>query len=87
MYRYHTIRPDLLPATSPGAFGFVLPVLHLLFWLVIVVLIVRLLSRHRHFDHRLHAHGQTSALDIAKTRYAKGEVTKAEFEALKKDLL
>ena len=35
--------------------------------------------------HRADASGE-SALDIAKKRYAKGEITKREFEELKNDL-
>jgi putative membrane protein len=38
-------------------------------------------GRWMHGDH--HGH---SALDIAKERYAKGEINKAEYEQIKKDL-
>lgn len=51
----------------------------LLFWAVIIWVIASL------FKH----HDQTSepeSLEILKTRYAKGEITKKEFEEMKKDL-
>ncbi len=54
----------------------------LVFLLVLVVVIVHLRG------HNLH-HGfssKTEPIDIAKERYAKGEITKEQFEQLKKDL-
>ena len=55
------------------------------FWLLLLVIgaivVIRLLSSHEvGHNHR------TAPLDIAKERYAKGEVTKEQFEQLKKDL-
>ena len=57
------------------------------FWIVFLVLIcvviMRVLRGHDH--HTYHNHG-SDPLDIAKERYAKGEITKEQFEQLKKDL-
>ena len=53
------------------------------FWALIIALVVWLIVR-------VTRSGQQSAsqdpLEIAKARYAKGEITKKEFEQLKKDL-
>jgi len=54
-----------------------------IFWALIIALVVWLIVR-------LARSGKQSAsqspLEIAKARYAKGEITKEEFEQLKKDL-
>jgi len=53
--------------------------LNILFWILIIagaVLIVQWLS----------GRGKDSALEILKKRYAKGEIDKAAFERMKKDL-
>lgn len=59
--------------------------LMMLFWAVLIVLVTVFVVRG------LHTHdnsGSTSgdAVEIAKKRYAKGEISKEEFEQLKKDL-
>jgi len=56
----------------------------ILFWVLIifgVVYLVRLLTRDKE-EKQQHA----SPLDILKKRYARGEITKEEFEKVKSDL-
>ncbi|MBI2845704.1 MAG: SHOCT domain-containing protein [Chloroflexi bacterium] len=55
------------------------------FWIGIILLAVWAV---REFLPRSQAtNGSASALDIAKARYARGEISKAEFEELKKGLV
>lgn len=65
--------------------GYGMWVLWLIFWILIVVGIVLLIKY-------LWEHGgikveQESALEILKKRYAKGEISKEEFEEKKKDIV
>ncbi len=59
-----------------------------IFWLVIIGLIIWLLinqsNRNRNQNY-LNPHLE-SPLDILKKRYAKGEITKEQFEQMKKDI-
>ncbi len=59
--------------------------LMMLFWAVIIVLVVVLVIRLLKSHETVSRH-RTDPLDIAKERYAKGEIKKDEFEQLKKDL-
>jgi putative membrane protein len=66
-------------------FGWFMPVLMILFWgLVIwgVVALVRGLSGPKYYD----SSAEGSALEILKRRYARGEVSKREYEEKKKEL-
>lgn len=67
-----------------GGFGF--GWLSMLFWWVFIILaivaIVKWLSNNQNSTKR----EGDNALDILKERYAKGEVTKEQFEQMKKDL-
>jgi putative membrane protein len=59
--------------------------LMVLFWIAVIIAIVYIV---RSFSRSSVGHprpGET-ALDIAKKRYAKGEITKEEFDRLKEDL-
>lgn len=65
----------------------------LLFWVLVIWAIFALVrgvsgvSGHGCWHHRdEHEHKKNSALDILKERYAKGEISKDEFEKMKKDL-
>ncbi len=56
----------------------------ILFWGAIVALIVWAIRRST--GHRMDDIHTRSPLDIAKERYARGEITKEQFEQIKKDL-
>ncbi len=58
-------------------------ILMIIFWGGLIALIVwgiRRLSRHNNLNDR------QSPLDIARERYARGEITREEYEQIKKDL-
>jgi len=57
----------------------------ILFWGAIITLIVWGIRRATR--HNAGSHGQGDPLEIAKERYAKGEITKSEYLQIKKDLL
>lgn len=59
-----------------------------IFWIVILALIVWIVVRltaNNQNKQQLPGSGET-ALDILKKRYAKGEISKEQFEQMKKDL-
>jgi len=59
----------------------------LLFWGVLIALIVwvvRRVGHHSHEDSR--GSDRQDALEIAKLRYARGEITKEQFEEIKRGL-
>lgn len=58
--------------------------LGLIFWIVIIVLIVYLVVRFVN-QQNIRNTSNESALDILKKRYARGEISKEEFEEIKKD--
>lgn len=64
----------------------------LIFWVCIIAGIIwlfrsgRAQGGHGMCCHGDNGHGHSSALDILKERYARGEINKDEFDAKKKDL-
>ena len=58
----------------------------LLFWILIIVVAYLLIKRLIE-QNKTHSDEGKSALDHAKERYAKGEITKEEFEEMKKNLI
>jgi putative membrane protein len=59
--------------------------LTLLFWGAIIALIV-LALRSRH-EYPAHPQASNSALDVLNARYARGEITKAEYDQIRRDIL
>lgn len=59
--------------------------LMMLFWVIVIGLITVFVVRGLHW-HDISSNNPSDAKEIAKKRYAKGEITKEEFEQLKKDL-
>ncbi len=60
-------------------------IIFVLFWAAVIWLIVWAVRRSGH-EHPMMGPGGKTPLDIAKERYARGEITKEQFEQLRKDL-
>jgi putative membrane protein len=56
-------------------------------WFVIIVIIVWVVFQLKSNNPRHFGMSNETPLDILKKRYAKGEITKEEFERMKKDLM
>lgn len=67
-------------AMFPHPFGMILTII---FWLVVIVLAVKLFQ---YLFSATSGRNESSSLKIAKDRYAAGEISKEEFQQLKKDL-
>lgn len=81
------------PGMMNYGYGFSFSIFHLIgglltfvFWVIVIVLVLRLVRRRGPWGDRRPTWMHSSALDILKERYAKGEIDKAEFEEKKKDL-
>ncbi len=55
------------------------------FWLVVFLIVVLVVMRHMR-THHLNSSQKIDPLDIAKERFAKGEITKEEFHEIQKEL-
>ena len=57
------------------------------FWILIMALIIVLIwTNTRETNKYIPFDGKETAMDILKKRYAKGEITKDQFDQIKKDL-
>lgn len=72
-----------------GGFGLIGGVFMLVFWILVIVGVVLLIKWL--VDQAGHGHTgsmpSSQALEILKTRYAKGEITKDEFDRTRQDLM
>ena len=62
-------------------------ILMILFWVAIIALVVWVVKLIIKPGQTSREGTSQSPLDIARTRYAKGEITKEQFEQLKRDLM
>ncbi|MBE0522036.1 MAG: SHOCT domain-containing protein [Candidatus Methanoperedenaceae archaeon] len=68
-----------------GSYGSIMGIIMLIFWILIIVGIVLLIKYL--WEGGAPRGGTESALDVLRKRYARGEISKEEFEEKKKDLL
>lgn len=63
-------------------------IMMLVFWVLVILLVVWVVREitGRHSGSNSGSNSNSRALDILKERYAKGEISKEEFEAKKKDV-
>jgi putative membrane protein len=61
-------------------------ILMVVFWVVVISLIIFAVTRMGRHGYVWHSTATHDALDIAKERYAKGEISHEEFETIKKNL-
>jgi putative membrane protein len=79
--------PGTMYGWGMGWFG---GIFMIVFWILVIVglvFVIRWLLQSTRGDSRWTRSGSSSALDILKERYARGEINKQEFEEKKKDLL
>ncbi|HZX75450.1 MAG TPA: SHOCT domain-containing protein [Cyclobacteriaceae bacterium] len=75
MYYYNGFSP----------FAFLGPIITILVWVCVAAIIIRIFAGPRH-GRRRWLQDNTTPLDILKERYAKGEITKEQFDMMKQDL-
>jgi putative membrane protein len=69
-----------------GQYGWLMLVMMLVFWIVVISLIVYFVRRSRRHMLTHDPRFENKALSIVKERYAKGEISKEEFDRLASDL-
>jgi putative membrane protein len=77
--------PGFMGNYGSGMMGYGGMFFGILFWILIIV-VAYLLIKWLVEQNKTRGGGEKSALDIAKERYARGEITKEEFEEMKKRL-
>ncbi len=75
----------MMDGYSFGVVGYGMLIFGFIFWILILIGLVLLIKYL--WEHGGAKAGHESALEILKTRYAKGEISKEEFEEKKKDIV
>jgi putative membrane protein len=71
-----------------GIVGWIIPIMIAIFWaaiIIAVIVLIRWAMKSGAIGHGIPK--DESALEILKRRYARGEISREEFEAIKKDIL
>jgi putative membrane protein len=79
----------MYPGIGPGGIGpagVIVMFLFMLFFVIIIGFIIFAITRMGMHGHMWHSTMNRDALDIAKERYARGEITAEEFVKIKKNL-
>jgi putative membrane protein len=86
MMRYYAYGPGC--GYGYGMMNTIGELLHLIFWLIIIIIIIRFLRRRKGAEwNPFHSLGSGDRpIDVLKMRYAKGEINKDEFDEKKRDL-
>jgi putative membrane protein len=63
-----------------------MPFVMIAFWIAVIVGIISLIRWLARSDRGREIKSEDTALDILKKRYAKGEISKEDFERMKKDI-
>ncbi len=62
-------------------------IIMVIFWIIVIGLIVWGITAFARRPHEMWGQPRSNAMDIARERYAKGEITKEQYEQIKKDLM
>ena len=83
-WRDYSMRPWMMN----WGFGlwWLMPFVMIAFWIVVIVGIISLIRWLARSDRGREIKSEETALDILKKRYAKGEISKEDFERMKKDI-
>lgn len=84
MMGYYSGYDGYLPFGHLAFFG---PALMILFWIFIIALVIYFVRSGACMSGKSEKHDGETALDVLKKRYARGEIDKKEFDAMKKDIL
>jgi putative membrane protein len=81
--------PNMMGGWFGGIGMFISIILSVAIPILIILIIIRIIVRggyrHHHHDY-WHGENKNNAFDILQERYAKGEITKEQYDNMKKDL-